>query len=1086
MLEVRFFGRPAFAVDGIRFGLAVPPKALLILAHLLLHRDSAVSRDAVAFTIWPDDTEDEARAKLRKYLYRLIKALPEGASFIRAEGDTLVWNGSLPLRFDVAEFETAFANHRYDEAIELYGADLLEGFYDDWVLSLRERFRADFFAALDERLLETRRARDLADAQRYARRILAADPWREDVVRALMTLRYENGDRAGALRLFDEFATRAREEMDVTPMSDTVALREAIIRGTLQVRDQSGELERRLPQSDAMPLYGREDELKALRRAWQRAARGSGRIAILSGEAGIGKTRLAGELALIAESEGARVLWGAALAGATRPYQAIAETVEQSIGLFADIQLERPWLDALTTLIPSLRDVVPTESPVPISPEREQHRLIDAIVRALLAIAAARPTVLVLEDMQWASVATCLAVERLADAMGDASLLLVLTHRVDEAAASPFARVRNRLLPGARAQLLALGRLDSTAVAKFLQSAGETVTSHDVERIEQLTGGNPLMIVSTLRSGAGADATVPARQLLLRRFADLSEQTTHFAEVAAIAGPRFSFDLVREVVACPEHDAFDSVNALQDARIVEERPGAGAFEFRFTHDLLRDALYERVDSAVRARRHGRVAHVLERLYGGDLRLAGQIAEHYLHGGDAERASVHFLRAADYAMSVFAHAEARALAHQALAAAAQDGETRRRALWIEAEASWRLGEPGALREALASLERIEGSDYRETCRILRMRSELEFAAGDRGARLRAIDELERIASERALPDVLAAAHVERVHSDLYAGAPGALEAGRREALQIENLDPKTAVRLLAVLCTASTTKLADHAATAYASQAQSIADRSGDPALQSIALKTALNVAHQHQDYPHVRELALRMIDLARSVGDSLYEAGGYAYLANASYGMGDVASTRHAYAEALSRLARVGDRANFMRAALNCSVFECEAGLLDESREHALQAQAEARFASDRAIDQRATLVLATIENEQEHYSQARALLDPLLAQDDIDPQTRTGLLEESGRTAIGERDYVRAISDLQAGLQGFESLAQRWYARRARAELALANALAGHIERARELSDALQQENVEGEPAVFAKAVELSVSLCDEALATA
>jgi DNA-binding SARP family transcriptional activator/tetratricopeptide (TPR) repeat protein len=1085
MLEVGFFGQPRFALDGAPFRLSVPPKALLILAHLLLRRGTAVSRDAISFTLWPDDTEDEARGKLRKYLYRLMKALPESAP-IRTDGDTLAWSEDFPLRFDVADFEDAFAHRRYDDAIASYAGDLLDGFYDDWVLALRERYRADFFAALDDRLLAARRARDLAEAQAYAHRILAADPWREDVIRALMTIRYESGDRIGALRIFDEFAVRVREEMDVAPMSDTTALREAILRGTLRVPGETTAGERTAESRGTVALVGRDREVSVLRRAWQRAARGRGETIILSGEAGIGKTRLAQELAVIAQAEGARVLWGAASPGGTRPYQAIVEAIEQNVGLFADIALERRWLDTLARLIPELHDVVAAGAPPPIAPEREQHRLIDAIVYAIRAIAASRPAILVLEDVQWSSTATTLAIERLSG-MADASLLVVLTQRDDETAATPFRQVRNRLVASARVQVLPVGRLTRDAILQFVRATSpEKATAEYVESIERLSAGNPLLMLSSLQAESGIDAAaLPAAKMLLQRFDALSDEAARFAEFAAIAGSRFGFDLVREAVTCSERDAFDAVNELQDARVIEELPQRGAFELRFTHELLRDALYERIEPSIRKRRHGRIARVLELLCGDDLRLAGEIAEHYERGGDLERAGSSFVRAAEYAMSVFAHAEARALARQGLATQSLGRDLRRRALWVVGEASWRLGDLSDLRSALIELER-GGSGAEETCRILRLRSELEFAAGDRPARLHTIEKLERIAAAAGLRDWLAAAHVERMHSDLYAGSPQALEAARAQARHIEDLEPKTAVRLLAVLCTASTAELAGDAAAAYAAQVQAIADRSGDPALRSVALKAALSVAHQHQDYTRVRELASSMIDLAHSVGDSLYEAGGYAYLANASYGLGDVESTRRAYAEAIDRLERVGDRANLMRAALNCAVFECEEGLYDESQAHARRAQEEARRAGDRTIQHRASLVLATIESERAQYAEARGMLDALLDESDVDAQTRTGVLEESGRVAIGEADFPRAIADSAEALRGFEALSQRWYARRARAQLALANALGGHPDRARALADALRRECVDGQPPVFAQRVEKSLALCGEALASA
>jgi DNA-binding SARP family transcriptional activator/tetratricopeptide (TPR) repeat protein len=1083
MLEIRFFGQPRFVRDGASFRLAVPPKALSILAYLLLHRGTRISRDTLSFAVWPDEDEDEARARLRKYLYRLAKALPAESDSILADGGTLRWNESCALWFDVWEFEDALSTKRYDEAVSLYEGDLLEGLYDEWLPELRERYRSRFFAALDDRLLAARRDRDLASALAYAQRILAADPWREEVVRSLMSIKYESGDRAGALQIFDEFARRAREEMDVAPMSDTVALRDAILRGSVPM--ESEERDERRSADRGFALVGRDDELQRLRHAWERAARGRGSAAIVSGEPGIGKSRLTRELVLIAQSEGARVLWGGTSAEESRPYQAIAETLEQAIAHLADVTLEPLWLAVLAGLVPGLHDVLEVSAPPPIAPEREQHRLIEAMTRTIQAVARARPTVLVLEDLQWASNATSLAVERIVTNAAQSPLLVILTHREDGIATTPFGRIRARLGAGNNLQVLPLGPLRRAAVASLVRAAHDDPVSDEiVAEIERAADGNPLFILSSLLAGTHG-GTESTQATFFKRFEALSGETRRVAEYAAVAGSRFGFDLLREAAACSERDAFAALDELQDARIVEERPVAGAYEFRFTHELLRDSLYERVEERTRRRRHGRIARVLERLYPSDASTAGEIAAHWDRAGDRTRAAPHFVRAAEHAASVFAHAEAVAFARRALESNELDAREKRQVLWVLVESSWRLGELDAVREALGELE--QASSAEERCRILYRRSELEFAAGDRASRLKAIEQLRKLATQHKLPIWLTRASVERIHSDLYAGVEGALQAAQEELERLDAIaDPQAVVRLLSVCCTAAAADLAGDAARAYAARATTIAEASGDPLLRAIALRSALSVAHHQQDYARIRGLAEETVALARSTGDTLTEAIGYAYLANASYGLGDVRATAAAYSEALSRLERAGDRANLMRATLNCAVFECEEGFLERSAEHAVAAQRIARSASDRSIEHHATLVLATIEIERGQFAAAREILDTLLTEEDLDPQTKTGVLEESGRAALGLKNYAKAIADLESALAGFLELGQRWYARRTRAELALASALAGRAEQARSLRDVLRHESVENQPAVFAKCVERSLVRCEEALRTA
>ncbi len=226
-------GQVAVKVDGAEFHLATPRKTLEVLAYLLLHRTAPVSRDHLAFLIWPDEEEGVARTRLRSTTNDLLHVLPQPASdFVTVDTDALSWNGAVDVWLDVDAFvEASKEPSRLDEAVEHYRGDLLPQLYDEWIYGIRERLRNIYLTDLALLVAQTRKNGDLVRSIEIARRILEIDPWREDIVRRVIALRYEAGDAGGALSEYRRFATRLRAEMGVDPMPETAAVAERVVAG---------------------------------------------------------------------------------------------------------------------------------------------------------------------------------------------------------------------------------------------------------------------------------------------------------------------------------------------------------------------------------------------------------------------------------------------------------------------------------------------------------------------------------------------------------------------------------------------------------------------------------------------------------------------------------------------------------------------------------------------------------------------------------------------------------------------------------------------------------------------------------------
>ena len=470
-LRINLFGRPRFVADGRPYKFRGPAKALNFLAYLLLHRGSHVTRESLAFTLFPDDAEETARANLRRMLYVTQRALPAigQTRWIEANDETVQWNDAAPAWLDVAEFERlAEMQDGAAAAVELHTGELLDGLYDDWLFPFRERYRQTYVSALYGLVLSARRKRDFRLACSYANRLLADDPFREDVVRQLLSALYESGDRAGALSAFDSFRERLRKELNVDPMPETVSLRDRIWRGgtaEILIDEKSSLGDDRRPAPSGI-MVGRDAEMEQLQEYWSRAARGRGRLVFVAGEAGIGKSRLASELALAAEAEGARVLWGVTTSPENAPFQALADALRSALPLVSSAEVDSVRLAAIARIVPDIRAHRPDLPELPaLEPEADLLRLFDALASLIGALARPRPLLLILEDGHWAGRTSASALEYIARACSNAAALLVCTFRTEDAgAAHPLRAVRKRLQQDRLSGYVAVGRLTEADV----------------------------------------------------------------------------------------------------------------------------------------------------------------------------------------------------------------------------------------------------------------------------------------------------------------------------------------------------------------------------------------------------------------------------------------------------------------------------------------------------------------------------------------------------------------------------------------------------------------------------------------------
>ena len=207
------------------------PRIQALLAYLALHRDRPQPRQHLAFLLWPDSTDAQARTNLRTLLHRLRQAMPEADRFLHIDAQTVQWRSDAPATLDVADFERALAEAALAEqvgnqdaaraalreAVEQYGGDLLLGWYEDWVLLERERVRQLFLTALERLILVLEEERVYAAAISYAQQLLRHDPLHEATYQHLMRVHALSGDRTSALRVYQTCVTVLERELGVEP-----------------------------------------------------------------------------------------------------------------------------------------------------------------------------------------------------------------------------------------------------------------------------------------------------------------------------------------------------------------------------------------------------------------------------------------------------------------------------------------------------------------------------------------------------------------------------------------------------------------------------------------------------------------------------------------------------------------------------------------------------------------------------------------------------------------------------------------------------------------------------------------------------
>jgi DNA-binding SARP family transcriptional activator/tetratricopeptide (TPR) repeat protein len=1059
MLDVTLFGHLRLSCDGKSLRFAVRPKVAPLLAYLLLNARQPVSRDNVAFALWPDESEDAARANLRRHLHYLREALPRSrVAWLITDGRTVRWNPAAAVHVDVADFERFAADPAaLQKAVDLYG-ELLPGYDDEWLIAARERLHQSYLQTLVELARRARGRRDFSAATDHLRRILADDPWREDALRALMAVRRESGDRSSALQLCADFEERLQREMGVGLMPETAALRHAIeLDNPLPTIPLEPSPRTSAPVRAELPFEGRDGEMARLNDIWQRTLGGSGALVLVVGEAGIGKTRLAREFALGAEATGARVLWGTTSSPETTPYQAVAEILRAAVGFVEALRLEPYDLAVLSRVVPGLRGAEPLSDP---GGEPDAAKLFDVVADVFVALARQRPVIFVLEDLHDAGPATVAMVEHIAERCLTNPILVVITSREGEPGGERLSALR-RPLRGEKPFVIALGPLSEDAVSSIAaQSLGPDAASG---MVGQRSAGHPLFLAELLHAAADpqglAVEALPShlREIIDARIARLSAAATFALRAAAVVGSSFDLEVVAEAIGWSEGRLAAAADELIARRLIRQTANSRSFDYEFAHDLIAAAAYESLPDRERRRCHRRTARAAEHWYASRLtELSAFIARHFERGGEREPAAAHYLRAARAATIAFANAEALALARRALELRPQSQLDRFDLLCISEEVLDRVGDRVQQRARLRDLHRIAFRlrDSERMREVLRRRESFYRYLGEYACARSDLADLARLAFGQARWEAIAL----RDEAALLWTCSSQPEAHETVARATERAaaagDAAVLVSTLTLQADIAAALGRREEAAECLQRAKDAAEITGSVMLLVRVLYCELTVLTHFQAWSKVVERAPRLLGLTARVGSRDLAAAVHTMLGGALGSLFDVDRARRHHREAIELYSRCDTNGLFI-AYNNLASLELEVGRIDNAQ-RVLDAL-ETELAREAIVYRRASVSLvaselaalrgetvAAIDLADDAITAARACENPVFEGEAL--RCKGVALRAVGRVAEAAPALERCVAI-------FERLKLDAFAARATAELALAWALAGD-QRAVSLAD--------------------------------
>jgi len=663
-------------------------KVLALLTYLVLE-EGVHSREELAGLLWGESPEPEARASLRQALKQLRDGLGEVV-----RGDRNVVEVVQPILCEVRDFRKLILQEP-QRALTTDIPRFLVGFsvrhapqFDEWVSATRRELLQQYENALGTLAREAMGQWHWRETVELAERWLKCNPLSDEAARMAVEARYLSGDRGAAIARFSEYRAVLAREAGCEPSRALLNLArrvEADVTPT-RARPITDEWYARAPSFESS-LIARKDEWATLVKTWKAVARGAGRIVLIQGEAGVGKSRLAEEFLRWVVAQGGSVLRGHGYdVRAGIPYEPVVEMLRDALGAPGLAGTAPEWLTEVTRLLPELKQRFPALSePETPSDSTEGWRLFEGVAQLMLALAAERPLVISLDDLQWCDSDSCNLLRFLVRRTEHAPVFWLGTlSEGDLERAAPAARLCRVLRAQSHASVVSLAPLTEEELWRMIREMGHLSTPTGAQRFAKriygVTAGNPFYAIELMKtmfaqgllavdeesgewtalSGAvtgGREFPVSqtVHDVIAERVERLPEPLNEVLVTVAVAGAGCRTEVLSHVHGISRLYAAAVADALVDRRLVVEEGGV----YRCSHPVIAHVVRDGLTVSRRREVHRTLALALERLVAPQegRETAREIARHADRGGEPALAYRFALMASEGAVERYAFAEA---------------------------------------------------------------------------------------------------------------------------------------------------------------------------------------------------------------------------------------------------------------------------------------------------------------------------------------------------------------------------------------------------------------------------------------------
>jgi DNA-binding SARP family transcriptional activator len=728
-------------------GAAVVPqpgaKALALLAYLVLEPHPH-SRETLAALLWGESPEQEARASLRQALKQLRTGLGD-----LVQGDRRLIELAEPVECDAEQFRRRVGQEP-GLAATTEVPRFLEGFsvrnaprFEEWAANTRSALMLQYTTALDVLAREAMGQWKWREAIELADRWLASDPLSDEAARLAVESRYLAGNRGAALARYAEYRTLLLRETGCEPSRGLLTLVRRVEADTSPAdapRPVSEEWYARAP-TFAANLIGRGAEWRQLEQIWHTVTRGQGRVVLLEGEAGVGKSRLAEDFVRHAVAEGAIALRGRGYdATAAIPYGPLVEVLRGGLGAPGLSGAAPEWLAEAARLLPELRQRFPHLPPAEPAAPSEAWRVFEGVGQLLAAVASEQPIIVTIDDLHWCDEDSCNLLRFLIRRLEHSPVLWLGTFTLGEMERdAPAARLSRVLRAKAHAVAISLSCLNEEEVWRLIRELGHlsspTGGRRFARRVYDITGGNPFYILELLKtmfaqgllatderdgewaapmdaleSGTVFPLSRTVQEVIAERLDRLPDELAEVLITVSVAGGQGCRpEVLSHVHGISRLHAAAVCDALVDRRLLVEDGGA----YRPAHPVIGHVVRDTLTAPRRREVHRMLALSLDRATPPEQSsaIAGEIARHADRGGEAGLAYRAALAASRAAQERIAFAESLSwldLAATSASGEAERAEVNRRTADLLETAGWSEVPPGVPRGLPATRE-IAGED-----------------------------------------------------------------------------------------------------------------------------------------------------------------------------------------------------------------------------------------------------------------------------------------------------------------------------------------------------------------------------------------